>query len=118
MTINYGSVKSVVYHPDAKQPTAMYSAYDIDFYEASCWRSSESEGTDKKAEIEQEHFKTAFWLISLAALISLLVGVLCLFGSVKPRTAGTDQLDLATEGVPSQVEVTMGEVIQVLSVRR
>ena len=61
--------------------------------------------------------ETAYWLISLAALIVLLVGILCLLESVTPRTAGTDQWDFAAGGAPSRVEVTIGEAIQALSVR-
>ena len=77
----------------------------------------ESEGTGKEGAIEQGHRKAVYWLISLAALTSLLVGVLCLLESVAPRTAGTDQLGLAPKGVPSHVEVTIGEAIQALTVR-
>jgi hypothetical protein len=49
--------------------------------------------------------------------MSLLVGILCLMESVTPRTADTDQLDLAAEGAPTQAEVTIGEAIQALGVR-
>ena len=97
MTIIYGPVKPVDYHPDARQATAAYSASAADFFEAGRRRSSESEGTGKEAEREQRHRKAVYWLISLAALISLLVGVLCLLESMTPRTAGADQLDLAAK---------------------
>jgi hypothetical protein len=117
MTIISGPVKSVDYHPDASQPTAAYSASVVDFVEASRRQSSESEGTGKEAAIEQGHRKAVYWLISLATLLSLLVGVVCLMESVTPQTAGTDQWGLAAEGAPSQVEVTIGEAIQALSVR-
>ena len=117
MTIIYGPVKQVHYHPDGSQATAAYSASVVDLLEASRRRSSESEGTGKEAAIEQGHGKAVYWLISLTALISLLVGLLCLLGSAKPRTPGTDQLDLAAEGAPSHVEVTIGEAIQALGVR-
>jgi hypothetical protein len=117
MTIISGPVKPVYYHPDAIQPTAAYSVSVIDFFEAGHRQSSESERTGKEAAIEQGHRKALYWLISLGALISLLVGVLCLLEPATPRTAGTDQLDLAAEGAPSHVEVTIGEAIQALSVR-
>jgi hypothetical protein len=117
MTIISGPVKSVYYYPDASQPTAAYSVSVIDFFEGGHRQSSESERTGKEAAIERGHRKAVYWLISLAALISVLVGILCLLESVTPRTAGTDQLDLAAEGAPSHVEVTIGEVIQELSVR-
>jgi hypothetical protein len=90
MTIISGPVKPLDYYPDARQPTAA---------------------------VEQGHRKAVYWLISLAALISLFVGVLCLHESVTPRTAGSDQLDFAAEGAPSHVEVTIGEAIQAFSVR-
>ena len=57
------------------------------------------------------------WLISSAVLISFLIGILCLIQSATPRTDRNDQLDLAAEGGPSQVELTIGEAIQALSVR-
>jgi hypothetical protein len=117
MTIISGPVKPVDYHPDASQPTAAYSASTIAFFAAGGRRSSESAGTGKKkAAIEQGHRRALYWLIS-AALISLLVGILCLMESVTPRTADTDQLDLAAEGAPTQAEVTIGEAIQALGVR-
>jgi hypothetical protein len=74
-------------------------------------------GTGKEAAIQRGHRKAVCWLIPLAALLSLLVGILCLRESVTPRTAGTDKLDLAAEGAPSQVEVTIGDAIQALGVR-
>jgi hypothetical protein len=117
MTIISGPVKPVDYHPDVSQPTAAYSASVVDFLEPGRRQSSESEGTGKVAAIAQGHREAVYWLISLAALISLLVGILCLMESVTPPTAGTDQLDLAAEGAPSHVEVTIGEAIQALGLR-
>jgi hypothetical protein len=90
MTIVSGPVKPVYYHPDARQPTA---------------------------PVEPGHRKAVYWLISLAALISLLVGVLCLHESVTSRTAGTDELDFAAEGAPSHVGITIDEALQGVSVR-
>jgi hypothetical protein len=90
MTIIFGSVNPVDYHPDARQPTAA---------------------------LAPRQRKTGYWLISLAALLSLLVGVLCLHESVKPRTASSDQLDFAAEDAPSHIEVTIDEALQSVSVR-
>jgi hypothetical protein len=78
------------YHPDARQPTAA---------------------------VEPGHRQAVYWLISLAALISLLAAVLWIHESVTPRTAGTDQLDFAAERAPSHVEVTIDEALQAVSVR-
>jgi hypothetical protein len=117
MTIISGPVKSVAYHPDASEATAAYSASVIDVFEARRRLSSESEGTAKEAEKEQGHPKAVYWLISLAALVSLLVGILCLMESVTLQTAGADQLGLAAGSVPSQGEVTFGQAVQALSVR-
>jgi len=109
MTTISGAVKPVDYHPDPSQPTAACSATVIDLFEAGRRRSSGSEKTGK--EIEQRHRRAIYWLISLAVLISLLVGILCLMKPVTIRT------DLPAEGAPSQVEVTIGEAIQALSIR-
>ena len=117
MTIISGPVKSVDYHPDVSEPTADYSASVIDFFEARRRLSSETEGITKEAKIEQGRHKAVYWLISFAALVSLLVGILCLMESARPRTAGTDQLSVAAGGEPSQAEVTLGQAIQALSVR-
>jgi hypothetical protein len=117
MTIISGPVKSVDYHPDVSEATAAYSASVIDVFEARRRLSSESEGTAKEAEKEQGHRKAVYWLISLAALVCLLVGILCLVESATPRTASTDQLRLAAGGEPSQGEVTFGQAVQALSLR-
>jgi hypothetical protein len=90
MTIISGPVKPVYYYRDAKQPTAT---------------------------VEAGHCRAVYYLISLAALISLLVGVLCLHESVTSRTAGTDQLDFAAEGAPTHAGVTIDEALQGVSVR-
>jgi hypothetical protein len=78
---------------------------------------SESEGVAKETEIEQGHRKAVYWLLSLAALVCLLVGILCLVESPKPQRASTDQLRLAAGGEPSQAEITLGQAIQAISVR-
>ena len=85
-----GSVKPVDHHPDARQLTAA---------------------------IEQGRRKAVYWLISLAALLSLLVGILGFHESVTARTAGTDQLDFAAEGAQSHADVNIGEAIRALSLR-
>ena len=79
--------------------------------------SSEFEGVVKEAQIEQGHRKTVYWPISLAALVCLLVGILCLVESPTTRRASTDQLRLAAGSEPSQAEITLGQAIQAISVR-
>ena len=117
MSIISGPSKSVDYHPDVNEPTASYSDSVVDFFEPRCRLPPEFEGTAKKAEIEQGRRKAVYWLIALAALVSLLVGILWLMEPVTPRTAGPDQLGLSAEDVQSQGEVTLGQAIQALSVR-
>jgi hypothetical protein len=117
MTIISGPVKSVAYHPEVSQATAAYSASVIDVFEAHRRLSSESEGTAKEAEKEQGDRKAVYWLISLAVLVSLLVGILCLMESAPLQTAGADQLGLGAGGVPRQGEATFGQAVQALSVR-
>ena len=117
MTIISGPVKPVDHHPDARQSTTAYSTFPIDLFEAGRRLSSELEEIGKAAALEQGHGEAVYWLISLAALISLLVGVLSLLEPVTPRTSDTYQLELAAEGAPSHVEVTFGEAIQALGVQ-
>ena len=117
MTIISGPVKPVDYHPEVSEPTVADSASLIDFLEVRRRLSSESEGSAQEAEIAQGHRKAVYWLIALAALVALLVGILWLMESATPQTAGTDQLRLAAGGEPSQGEVTLGQAIQALSVR-
>jgi hypothetical protein len=118
MTNIYRPVKPVYHNPDGSQRIATYPASVVDFFEAGRGRSSGFEWTGKEAAIEQGHRKAVYWLISLAALISLLVGIPFLIESVKPPTAGTDQLNLVAQGAPSQVDVTIGQAIQALGVQR
>jgi hypothetical protein len=117
MTIISGPVKAVAYHPDVSEANAAYSASVINLFEARRRLSSDSEGTAKEAERERGHRKAVYWLISLAVLVSLLVGLLCLRESATLQTAGTDQLSLSAGGVPSRCEVTFGQAVQALSVR-
>ena len=118
MAIISGPAKSAAYHPDVNEATAAYSASTIGVVGVRRRPSLESEGTAKGAEKEKGHRKAVYWLISLALLISLLVGMLCLVQSAPQVTTGTDQLSLAAEGEPSQGEVTFGQALQALSVRR
>jgi hypothetical protein len=101
MTIISGPVKPVDHHPDARQSTATYSTSPIDLFEAGRRPSSEFDEIGKAATLEQGHGKAVYWLISLAAIISLLVGAPSLLESVTPRTSGTDQLKLAAQGTES-----------------
>jgi len=114
MTVIYGPLKPV---SDESQPTAADPASVVDSFEAGCRRLSGSEGTGKEAAMEQGHRKAVYWLVSLAAVISLVVGIPCLLESVKPRTTGADQPDRAAQGAPDQIEVTIGQAIQALGVQ-
>ena len=116
MTTTSRPVKLVDYHPDASGPTAADSASVIDLFEARLL-SGESEGTTKEAKIEPGLRKVAYWLISLAALISLPAGMFWLVGFGPMRTTDPNQVRLAAEGVPSQGAVAFGQAIQALSVR-
>ena len=117
MTIISGPVKWIAYNPEVSEATAVCSATVIDVFEARRRLSPEYEGTAKEAEKEQGHGKAVYWMISLAALVSLLVGMLCLMESATLQTADTDKLSLAARGVPSQGEVAFGQALQALSVR-
>jgi hypothetical protein len=118
MTIISGPVKSIAYHSEVSEATAVCSASVIDVFEARRRLSPEYEGTAKEAAKEQGYRKAVCWLISLAALVSLLVGMFCLMESATLQTADTGQLILAVRGVPSQGEVAFGQAVQALSVRR
>jgi hypothetical protein len=117
MTIISGPVKWIAYHPEVSEATAVCSASVIEIFEAHRRLSPEYEWTAKEAEKEQGHVKAVYWTIALAALVSLLVGMLCLMESATLQTADTDKLSLAARGVPSQGEVAFGQALQALSVR-
>jgi hypothetical protein len=63
------------------------------------------------------HRKAVYWLISLAALVCLLVGILCLVESATPRRASADQLRFAAGGEPGQAEIALSQAIQAISFR-
>ena len=65
----------------------------------------------------QGHRKAVYWLISLAALVCLLVGILCLVESATPRRASADQLRFAAGGEPGQAEIALSQAIQAISFR-
>ena len=68
------------------------------------------------AEKAQGHRKTVYWLISLAAFVYLLVGILCLMESPTLQTARSNRLSFVAGGAPSQGEVTFGQAVQALSI--
>lgn len=84
MTIISGSGKPGDHHLEVKRPTA---------------------------EVEPGQRATVYWLICLATIPFLLVGVLCLHESMTQRKA-TDQVDFVAEGAASQVPVTIDEAMQ------
>ncbi|MBV8414746.1 MAG: hypothetical protein JO251_05990 [Verrucomicrobia bacterium] len=69
------------------------------------------------AKIKPGVGETAYWLIVLAALIFLVVGVFFLADSGSTRTTDLNQERLAAEGIPNQGGVTFDQAIQMLSVR-
>jgi hypothetical protein len=68
-------------------------------------------------DMAQGHRKTVCWLISLAVLVCLFVGILCLVESATRRRASADQLRSAAGGEPSQAEIALGQAIQAISFR-
>jgi hypothetical protein len=68
------------------------------------------------AKIKPGVGETAYWLIALAALISLIVGIFFLAESGSTRTTHLYQVRLAAEGIPNQGAVTFDQAIQMLSV--
>ena len=69
------------------------------------------------AKIKPGVGETAYLLIALAALISLVVGIFFLAESGSTRTMDPYQVRLAAEGIPNQGAVTFDQAIQMLSVR-
>ena len=134
MTIISRPVKLVDCHPEVSEPTMIYSGGVIDFFEAHRRLSAEFE-RDKETERKLRHVKAvtrhkysvepasplksaSYFLISLAALASLLVGIFCIKEFATPRMTDTDQLRLAVRDVPNQGAVTFDQAMQALSGRR
>jgi hypothetical protein len=69
------------------------------------------------AKIKPGVGETAYWLIALAALISLVVGIFFLAESGSTRTTDLYQVRSAAEGIPNQGAVTFDQAIQMLSIR-
>jgi hypothetical protein len=61
-------------------------------------------------DMAQGHRKAVCWLISLAALVCLLVGILCLVESATRRMASADQLRFAAGGEPNQAGIALGQL--------
>ena len=112
MTIISRPVKLVDCHPEVTEPTMIYSGGVIDFFEAHRRLSAEFE-RDKETERKLRHVKAvarhkysvepasplksaSYFLISLAALASLLVGIFCIKEFATPRMTDIDQLRLAS----------------------
>jgi hypothetical protein len=117
VTIISGPAKSVAYHPGVSEARAAYSASVIDVFEARRRRSSKSDGTANEVDKEKGNGKAVYVLISLAVLVILIVGMLCLMQAAPQQTAGTDKVSLAAEGKPNQGEMTFGQALQALSAR-
>jgi hypothetical protein len=129
MTIISRPVKLVDCLPEVREPTMIYSGGAIDFSAARRRLSAEFE-RNKETETKRRHDKTLaryrysvepadplkpalYFVISLAALASLLIGIKEL---AAPRMTDTDQLRLAVRDVPNQV--TFDQAMQSLSDRR
>jgi hypothetical protein len=102
---------------DVTELTASWSDTAIDLFGVRRRPPSKFEETAKETEIERRHRKALCSLISLAVLISLLVGILWLMESATPRKAGSEQLDVSAESAQIQGEVTLGQALRALSVR-
>jgi hypothetical protein len=134
ITIISRPVKLVDCHPEVSEPTMIYSGGVIDFFEARRRLSAEFE-RDKETQTRLRHGKavarhkylvepasslkpTFYFLISLAVLASLLVGIFCIKEFATPRMTDTDQLRLAVRDLPNQGAVTFDQAMQALSGRR
>jgi hypothetical protein len=134
MTIISRPIKLVDCHPEVSEPTMIYSGGVIDFFEARRRLSAEFE-RDKETETKLRHGKAAarhkysvepasllrpafYFLISLAAIASSLIGIFCIKEFATPRMTDTDQLRLAVRDVPNQPTVTFDQAMQALSGRR
>jgi hypothetical protein len=127
-------VKLVDCHPEVSEPTMIYSGGFIDFFAARRRLSAEFE-RNKETETKLLQVKAVarskysaepasplkrgfYFLVSLAALASLLVGIFCIKDFVIPRMTDTDQLGAAVRDVPNQGAVTFDQAMEALSARR
>ena len=134
MTIISRPVSLIDCHPEVSEPTMIYSGGVIDFFVARRRLSTEFERgkeTDTKLRHGQALARhkysvepasplkpTFYFLISLAALASLLVAIFCIREFANPRMTDTDRLRLAVRDVPNQGAVTFDQAMQTLSGRR
>jgi hypothetical protein len=81
-------------------------------------RSGGSKGITKKPNIESGLRKFTFWLSSLTALLSFSVAIFYLQVTRTSRTTNPEEARLATENVPDQGTVSLGQAIYALSIRR
>jgi hypothetical protein len=134
MTIISRPIKLVDCHPEVSEPTVIYSGSVIDFFEAGRRLSAEFQ-QDKETETKllpgkavarykysvepASPLRAAFYfLMSLAVLASLLVGIFCIKEFAIPRMTGTDQPGAAVRDVPKQGAVTFDQAMATLSGRR
>jgi hypothetical protein len=134
MNIISRPVSLVDCHPEVSEPAMIYSGGVIDFFEARRRLSREFERgkeTDTKLRHGQALARhkysveparplkpTFYFLISLAALASLLIAIFCIREFATPRMTDTDQLRLAVRDVPNQGAVTFDQAMQALGGRR
>ena len=112
----------------------IYSGGVIDFFEARRRLSAEFQ-RNKEAETELQHGKAVarskysvgpavalkprfYFLVSLAALASLLVGIFCIKEFAIPRMTDTDQPGADARDVRNQGAVTFDQAMEALSARR
>ena len=134
MTIISRPVNLVDCHPEVSEPAMIYSGGVIDFFEARRRLSAEFQ-RNKETETKLLHGKavarseysveparplkpTFYFLISLAALASLLIAIFCIREFATPRMTDTDQLGAAVRDVPNQGAVTFDQAMEALSARR
>jgi len=134
MSIISRPVKFVDCHPEVSEPTMIYSGGVIDFFEARRRLSAEFK-QNKEAETELQHGKAVarskysvepavalkprfYFLVSLAALASLLVGIFCIKEFAIPRMTDTDQPGADARDVRNQGAVTFDQDMEALSARR
>jgi hypothetical protein len=133
MTIISRPVTLVDCHPEVRESTMIYSGGVIDFVEARRRLSAEFERnkeTETKllqgkaiarykysVELASPLKPALYFLISLAALVSLLLGIFYIKEFATPRITDTDQLRLAARDVPNQAAVTFDQAMQTLTER-
>jgi len=132
MRITPRPVGSANRHPEVSAPTADYSTRVIDLFRVFHRLSAESQPMTQEAARGHHraviHHKYSVGLVSrlertfhslipLVAIVSLLLGIICLAKFATSRTISADQDLLAGRDVPGQGLVTFGQAMQQLGAR-